>query len=239
MLHGMMAGAWQFELLQPYLADLGFESLALNYRGHHGSRPVAALGRVAVAELTEDALVAANSLGRPIVLGQSIGGLIAQKLAEANAVSAAALLFSLPPAGIPWRGARDMRWALDHLPAVLLGRPLQPNRKELDDLIFNRVDSAALREALFRRQVPESSKAGFEVAFGRVAVDATRVQCPILSVVAEHDRLVHPQVGEQIARKYGGDLLSFRDCGHYAIVAEPGWQARADAVASWLDRYVR
>jgi pimeloyl-ACP methyl ester carboxylesterase len=129
-----------------------------------------------------------------------------------------------------------MRWALDHLPAVVLGRPLTPGRVELDRLIFNCVESSADRDALFRRQIPESSRAGFEVAFGRVSVDSSRVRCPILSVVAEHDALVYPAVGAKIAEKYGGDLLTLPDCGHYALVAERGWRERADAVAEWLER---
>jgi pimeloyl-ACP methyl ester carboxylesterase len=118
----------------------------------------------------------------------------------------------------------------------MLGRPLTPDRAELDALIFNAIGAPTEREALFARQVPESSRAGFQIAFGRVAVDASRVRCPVLSVVAELDRLVAPEVGAQIAEKYRGELLSFRGCGHYALVAEEGWEARAEALVEWLEK---
>ncbi len=234
-LHGMMAGAWQFEQLQPYFAERGYESLALNYRGHHGSRPVRRLGCISVGNYVEDALIAARFLGRPIVVGQSMGGLIAQKLAEADAVSAAAVVCALPPRGILWSGSRDLLFAnLRALPAVVSSRAIAPNRASLDALIFNCLKPRD-REAMFRKQVPESSRAGFQIAMGFVAVDASRVRCPVLSVGAEHDRLISPRAAAMIARKYAGQLLEFRACGHYALVGERGWEPRAAAILAWMD----
>lgn len=236
-LHGMMAGAWQFEHLQPFVAKRGYESLALNYRGHHGSRPVRgrSFGRISVGDYVEDALIAARVLGRPIVVGQSMGGLISQKLAEADAVSAAVFMCSLPPRGILWRGSRELAFAnLRALPQVVCGRALVPDRRALDALIFNRVEPGE-RAAMFDKQVPESSWAASQIALGVVAVDATRVRCPVLSVSAEHDRLIAPSAGATLARKYAGTLLELRDCGHYALVGEHGWEPRAEAILDWLD----
>jgi pimeloyl-ACP methyl ester carboxylesterase len=234
MLHGLNAGAWQFEHLQPFFAEHKYESLALDYRGHHGSRAVRALGRVAVSDYVQDALIAADFLGQPIVAGQSMGGLIGLKLAEAGAVSAAVALCSLPPRGVLWRGSRALlTTSLRMLPAVVRGDEVLASRSDLDALIFNRM-AAPDRARMYERQVPESSWAGFQIAVGAIAVDASAVRCPVLSVSAEHDRLVAPSVGAAIARKYGGQLVELKDCGHYAPVGERGWQARAEAIVAWL-----
>src|SRR4051812_27267864 len=40
LIHGMFAGAWYWEGYQGFLARHGYESHAINLRGHHGSRPV-------------------------------------------------------------------------------------------------------------------------------------------------------------------------------------------------------
>src|SRR5919199_2799216 len=98
--HGMFAGAWQFEGFQRHFAALGYSSHAINLRGHHGSRAVPDLGKVSVLDYVNDALPIARALGRPVVIGHSMGGLIAQKLAEAGAVTAAVLLCAAAPRGI-------------------------------------------------------------------------------------------------------------------------------------------
>lgn len=232
--HGMMAGAWQFERVQPYFARLGYESQAIDLRGHHASRPVRGLARVSVLDYVDDALDAARALGRPIVVGQSMGGLIAQKLAEAGAVTAAVLVCSVPPRGIRWASAIEWRGMLRYVLAVLCARPLLPHRAQLEALIFNRIP-AAERALFFERQVPESSRAFREIALGTIRVDAAKVRCPVLSVTTGEDRAVLPSVGRQLARKYGGTLLHFDGYGHYALVGEPGWAHVAGEIARWLE----
>ena len=87
LVHGMFGGAWHFEGYQRLLAERGYESHALNLRGHHGSRPVANIGKVALADYIADAAEVARVLrspdGRgPIVIGYSMGGLIAAYLVK-------------------------------------------------------------------------------------------------------------------------------------------------------------
>jgi pimeloyl-ACP methyl ester carboxylesterase len=235
LLHGMMGGAWQFDGFQRALSRAGYRSLALDYRGHHGSRPVRRLGGTRVSEYVDDALTACRHLGeRPIVVGQSMGGLIAQVLAGGGNASAAVLVCSLPPRGIRWRGARDPRFAWRHLPEVVLRRPLRPHRAELDDLILNRCEPA-LADVMFARQVPESSRAGTEIAYGLVRAPTGPLGCPVLSVSAGQDRLVSPQVGAMLADRYEGEHLHVEDAGHYALVGEPGWERLAAQIIGWLD----
>jgi pimeloyl-ACP methyl ester carboxylesterase len=118
---------------------------------------------------------------------------------------------------------------------VLTGRPIVPRRDELDDLILNAIPPRE-RPAAFAAQVEESSRAGTQIAYGRISVDPARVACPVLSVVAGRDRLVLPEVGEQLAHRYDGEIAYFADRGHYALVCEPGWPAVADAICDWLDK---
>lgn len=237
LLHGMMGGAWQFSHFQRALADSGYRSLAVNYRGHHDSLPVARLGRVRVRDYLADALHACAHLGgQPLVVGQSMGGLIAQLVAARGAARAAVLVCSLPPKGIRWRGVHGPLSTVRHLPAVLLGRPLRPRRAELDDLILNGLP-ADRRAEFFDRQVPESSRVGAEMQVGTVEVDPAAVTCPVLSVTTGLDRLVVPGVGIRLARRYRGDHLHFADRAHYALVGEPGWELVAASIISWLDEH--
>lgn len=101
-LHGMMAGAWQFEHFQLFVATRGYTSIALNLRGHHGSGSACDIGRVFLQDYIDDAISVARTLDRPIVIGQSMGGLLAQKVAEQLPLSALILVCSLPPQGVRW-----------------------------------------------------------------------------------------------------------------------------------------
>jgi len=98
---------------------------------------------------------------------------------------------------------------------------------------------AAEGDGALARQVPESSRAGAQIGSGRVAVDRAAVTCPILSVSASADRLVHPHVGRELAPRYGGDHLHLDGPGHYAIAGEPGWQPAADQIIAWLDHHAQ
>lgn len=233
MLHGMMGGAWQFQHLQPQLAAAGYRTLALNYRGHHDSRPVPDLARISVRDYAQDAMLGCDYLGgRPAVVGQSMGGLVALMLAEAGAVSAAVLVCSLPPRRIAWRTSRPTT-ALRALAASVRRHPIQPHRADLDALVLNGLREDQ-RAAAFECQVPESSRAAFEIACGRIHVDPRLVTCPVLSITTGNDKLVRPSVGARIARRYHGDRLHFDDAAHYAMVAEPSAAEVSSAIVEWL-----
>jgi pimeloyl-ACP methyl ester carboxylesterase len=231
---GMFAGAWYFADWQRALAARGHPAWALDLRGHHGSRPVAAPGRVSVSEYVDDALEAARHLGRPIVLGHSMGGLIGQKVAEAGAAQALVLVSSAPPAGIPAVGAAAALRMMRYLPAMLLSQPLVPRRADLDAIVFNRTPEAE-RDAVFARYVPESGRAARELAFGSAAtaVDPRRVTCPVLVVAGGSDRFVPPRVARRLARRYRAAHREFPGMGH-VLVSEPGWEAVVEYVGEWL-----
>lgn len=232
--HGMFGGAWMFADWQRRFAELGYSSSAINLRGHWGSRPAPDVGKVSMHEYVDDALAAAATLGRPIVVGHSMGGLVAQKLAELDAVCAAVLLCAAPPRGIPVVSPSLLVRQIKHAPAVLFSRPLMPDRSDAAALMFNRIPPAE-HDALLARMVPESGRAGRELSLGVIAVDERRVRVPVLSVTALDDRFVVPRVGRAIARKYGAESIELAEHAHY-LLAEPGWERVADAVAGWLER---
>ncbi|HET7565472.1 MAG TPA: alpha/beta fold hydrolase [Gemmatimonadaceae bacterium] len=237
--HGMFGGAWYFDKFQRCFAERGYSSYALDLRGHHGSRAVADIGNVSVLDYVEDALEVVRAMPRasngerPIVVGHSMGGLIAQKVAEADAVSAAVLLASAPPRGIRVLSVRLLRLAGTFGVPVLLSRGLYPKPSDADELVFNHIPVAE-RAGLFARFAPESGRAARELAFSTIPVDARKVRCPVLSIAATDDHMVQPRVGLAIARTYGALYEEFPNQGHF-LVWEPGWDAVARQVLSWLD----
>ena len=235
LIHGMFGGAWYWEGYQSLLASRGYESHALNLRGHHGSRPVADIGKVPLSAYVADALDVARSLRNPIVIGHSMGGLIAQKVAEAGACRACVLLAAAPPRWIPVVSWLLLTTQLKYTKALALSEPLHPNRRDADVLMFNRTPVAA-RDADFARLVPESGRAGLELSFGIVGVSESRVTAPMLVVTGRDDQFIVPRVARAIARKYRAEIRTYDSFAHH-IMNEPGWEKPARDIVDWMDAH--
>ncbi len=234
LIHGMFGGAWYWEKYQAYLARSGYESHAMNLRGHHGSRPVRDIGKVSLDDYVADALEVAAALKNPIVMGHSMGGLIAQKVAEAGGCRAAVLIASAPPRWITAASWLLLRRQLKNARALILSEALTPDRDDADFLVFNRTPLRD-RDQFFPLMVAESGRAGLQLSVGAIAVRESRVTAPVLVMAGLDDRLVAPRVARAIARKYRAPLREYRGFAHQ-IITEPGWEVPCADAIEWMDR---
>ncbi len=233
LVHGLCGGAWMWENYQVRLAAAGYQSHAIELRGRHGSRPVPDIGKVSIDDYADDVLDLAAGLDNPIVIGHSMGGLIAQKVAEAGACRALVLISSAPPRWIPVVSWTLLLRQLKHMPDLLLRRPIVPDRADADVLMFNRTPVAD-RDAQYARLVPDSGRAGFEISFGGIEVQEQRVTAPTLVVTGLDDQFVVPRVARALARKYRATLKEFPTHAHH-IITEPGWEKPCDEIILWLN----
>ena len=235
-IHGILGGAWYFENYQRFFAARGYPSYAVSLRGRPGTREVRDLGRISVEEFVVDALDVVRALGRPIIVGHSMGGLVAQRLAEEGVTDIAVLLSSASPSGIPLATPRLVAKQLKHLGTLIRARPLVPNDADADDLIFSHIPPAE-RPALRARLLPDSGLAARQLSLGAVRVDERRVSCAMLVGGGLEDRFVAPRVARALANKYGAPCWQYPRHGHF-LPMEPGWDAIADDIESWIARRV-
>ena len=227
--HGMWGGAWVWERWLPFFAARGWDGYALNLRGRAGARPVADIGRVPLT----DAASVARRLGAVVVVGHSMGGLVAQALAATLAPVAAVAVTPAAPRGIwPLRSAELVAATLRYAPALLRSRPLLPSRRVMTRLAFDRLPPAE-REGVYARLVPESARQARDIALRGFAVDAAAVRCPMLVIAAAGDRITPPVVVRRVAQRYGATLYEYPGFGHM-LPLEPRWQEVAVDVAAWL-----
>jgi pimeloyl-ACP methyl ester carboxylesterase len=233
--HGLWAGAWLWERWLPVAAERGRDAWAIDLRGRNGSRPVPDLGRVRIDGFVRDVRDALGHIGPAIVVGHSMGGLVAQAVAAGDAnVRAVALLCSVPPRGIVALSGPLVRQAGAYLPAMVRGRAFAPRRADADALIMNEVEQAE-RDALFSRFVADSGTVAREIALGRVAVDPAAVHVPVMVGGATRDRISPPAIHPKLVDRYGAQQLVFEGRGHL-IMLEDGWRERAGLVLDWADR---
>ena len=240
---GYFASAWVYESYLPFFADRGYAGFALNLRGREGSALPSGtmLGRVSINDFIDDARQVARwlteRLSRPIVVGHSMGGLIAQKLGEEGLARALVLLSPAPPRGISVMSGRLLRRQLRYLPALLRSRRVVPRWSDMRELVLNRVPEAE-QQAAFARFVSDSGRAGREMSFGAIRVDAERVRangCPVLVVTSDDDRFIPPRIAQRIAQRYRAPVYMARGHGHL-MLQEPVWSEPASFIASWLER---
>jgi pimeloyl-ACP methyl ester carboxylesterase len=229
---GYFADATIFGGWLEFFAERGFPSYSVHLRGRGGSKPGVDLGRATVADFVDDAASVAHTLEKPVVVGHSMGGLIAQRLAADGLVRAAALVAPAPPRGITVLSPQLLVKQLKYLPAIFASRPVRPSFADARALILNRVP-ASEQLALFNRLTADSGRAGRDMSIVGVPVDAHRVRCPMLIVAADEDRFIPRGVVQRIAARYHAPMQTVVGHGHMLIV-EPGWETVADLVARWI-----
>ena len=236
-LHGLFAGSWVFDQVLPLIAARGYPAHSVSYRGHAPNAPLDAIGRASVADFASDAAFVARSLDRPILIGHSLGGLIALMLLGRNLARAAILVSPAPPRGIGVFTAELFARTVNQLPSLLLSRPLVPKAADINALVLNCVPKDE-RAAIFRRFTADSGRAARQAALGVYNVPPRAVRAPLLVVAGENDRFIPARVGAKVARKYGAQLRIAPKRGHY-FFGEPGWETEVAEMLNWIDALPR
>jgi non-heme chloroperoxidase len=159
-----------------------------------------------------------------------------QKLAEAHPPAGVVLLSSVPPRGILLLSWPLFRREIKHVPEMLLSRPVAVDPRDAADLFLNKVDPAEVA-SFIPLWTPASGRVGREITFGRVAVDAKCIRCPMLVVAGADDVAIPPRVQRKIAAKYDATFRTYPGNGHF-LIWESGWDRIAADVAGWLDQHL-
>lgn len=230
-LHGMFAGSWAFEALMPMIAEHGHPVSALSFRGHPPNPALPSIGKASLRAFVDDAETAARSLGRPIVIGHSMGGLVALMLAQRNLVRAAVLISPAPARGVTLFSVELLLRMGRYLPALLRSRPFIPIDDDFNALVLNKVPDAD-RAGIRARMVPDSGRAAREIALGVFAVPRD-IPVPMLITGSEYDRFIPVSVARRMAQRYGSALHVAKQHGHF-LFGEPGWRSEALVMLDWI-----
>lgn len=223
-------------LMQPWtkvLDDAGFACHVPTLPGRDPSDD-ATLTRTGVAEMVDAALAAYDAIGEPaVVVGHSLGGLLAQKVAAARQPLAAVLLASVPP-GVLWPQLRALPRFVPSMPRVAAGRPFLPSADVMRALPLRGL-FATEQDRLIPEFVRDSGRVFRQLMFGApvVRVPAAAVTCPVLCVSAGQDRSVAAWMSRRIAARYGAQHQIHPGLPHW-IVAESALPQVAPPVLAWL-----
>ncbi len=220
------------------IAQAGYRALALDFPGYGDSTGTPTLDAMVQATLD---LIAHTRAERVVLLGHSMGGMVAQELAARAPQAVQGLVLACTSAAFGKPGGEwqdkflaerlaplDAGLGMAGMADLLVPGLVAPGAPAVAREAARRV-MAAVPEATYR--VALKSIAGFD---RRESLPALRV--PTLMLAAEADRTAPPDVMQRMAAKVSGaEYLCLPGAGHIANVEAP--EAFNGAVVSFLQRH--
>jgi pimeloyl-ACP methyl ester carboxylesterase len=241
MAHGAFCGGWAFERFRIPFEAAGFEVITPDLRGHAVGDPSDAVIGVSMSDYAADiAALCAAQAEPPVLMGHSMGGLVALLAARRAPVKALVLLAPSPPWGMMGSSLEETATAFGvQVAGLFTGGALSPDRGLMRAFSLDRLDPAE-REAAVARLRPESAMAVRETLnwwldpFMTTSLGPGGIGAPALVIAGEGDVVHSPATGRAVAERIGAAFRVMPRMSHW-LIGEPGWEAVAQAALTWLD----
>ncbi len=242
-IHGMWATPQVWQPWRDFLAARGWQTIAPALR-HHDARPLSppsGLGTTSLKDYVADLEAEIRRLPqKPVVIGHSMGGLIALLLCARGVAERGVLLTPAPPASVfAIRPSNFMAFSRIQMNWGWWHKPHRASESEALRYTFNTTPESEAR-AQYASVVHESGRALLEIALPwldgtrAASVDPADVRVPLLLVGGERDLLVPPDIVRRTAARFAGSSYrQYAGQGHW-VLGQPGWQAIAEDVVAWL-----
>lgn len=243
LIHGMWCTGSNFARLHETLRARGHACHAPNLPHHGAGVDDPAVGDQSLRDylkFLEAYIKAQNFPQPPIVIGHSMGGLLAQQLAARINPLALVLLTPASPSGIfGIRWANFVSFLFVFLRWGWWRKSQKPSFRSAVANAFNGVPVERHR-ALYDGLVAESGRAVFEIGFWLLdrqrasAVDASAVRCPVYVVSSGRDRLTPAAVVRKVAARYPqAALRHYPERGHWVLDDVDADDMNLD-IANWI-----
>lgn len=246
LIHGMMGAAWCWDNYKPFFETRGYRCVVPVLRYHDmdpREQPDPRLGTTGLLDYAADLEAEIRKLDeKPILVGHSMGGLLAQMLGARGLASALVLLTPAAPHGIfmlHYSVVKSFSGLLKRWKSW--ARPFRVTYTQAGYSIFHRLPEPE-RERLYNKLVYESGRAAFQIGMwfldsaGTTKVDERKINCPVLVIGAGMDRVTPASTVRRVAAKYDkvSTYREYRDFSHW-VIGDPGWEEIAAGVCDWLE----
>jgi pimeloyl-ACP methyl ester carboxylesterase len=179
----------------------------------------------------------------PVLLGHSMGGLVAQMAARRVPLKGLVLLAPSPPWGVAAGSLEEAATAFGvHLMAPFSTGALPPDRGLMRAFSLDRL-ARVERETAVARLRPESALAVRETLnwwldpFMTTSLGPGPIGVPGLVVAGERDVVHSPATCAAVADRIGAEMRLMPGMSHW-LMDEPGWETVAEAVLAWIQARV-
>ncbi|MGV9273373.1 alpha/beta hydrolase [Streptomyces griseosporeus] len=251
-IHGAWLHALSWEPWVARFAGRGFLAVAPGWPGEAAAvADVRAspepLSRIGLDALTDHYAEFVRSFDTaPVIVGHSVGGLIAQHLIAADVGRAAVAIAPAPVNDIPLPASPGRLLRRDRCDPADELVPLSP--EQFHRAIANTLEAEESGRLYDRYVVPAPRRLLADLGCAdaprspRAAADVGNAgRGPLLLISGQEDRLVPDEATRAVYKQYGDtmavtDLKQFADRAH-SLVIDSGWRFVADYVLGWLDEH--
>jgi non-heme chloroperoxidase len=240
-IHGSSGGSWYWENYMRWFSEKGYECYAINLRFHapNPSTPEQ-IGSASIYDYVEDVKNILAEIGEDtILMGHSMGGLIAQNVASTTQnLKAAIFICSAPPKGVKFKIVIPLNIFVRVISKMGKNKKAVKNKLPLplDDkiTIAYALNTLPKEDAIIacKKFVPESSAVYTEVMEG-VPCPIQQPKFPMLTVGAKKDKTAHWKMQQKIADFHHTDFILNEDVCHMFMI-EQGWELSAEKIYQWL-----
>ena len=245
MIHGMWGSSWYWGNYKQFFESKAYRCITPTLRFHDidpRSEPPPELGTTSLLDYADDLEKEIRKLDSlPILMGHSMGGLLAQILGSRGLAKTLVLLTPASPRGIIALEPSVMKSFMSVLSKWGFWR--KPMRQTFGEAVYSMMHLLSEQEQkeIYEHFVYESGRAASEIGFwlldpGKASyVDESKVTCPVLVIAGAEDRITPASVVRKVAAKYSAvsTYKEFEGHSHW-VVGEPGWKDIAQYIYDWL-----
>jgi pimeloyl-ACP methyl ester carboxylesterase len=234
LIHGAWHGPWCWDGFAARLAERGHDVRTVRLRGHDqsGERTWHR-----IHHYVEDVQRAAERFAEPPVLvGHSMGGLLAQRYAQRHPARAVVLLASIPPGSairVAARLALRRPLAMTNATLRLRLKPLVASRAQTRAMFFTDDTPSATVDSCHAKLRDESYLAFLDMLVPTMR--RPKVRAPVLVLGASDDAIISADDVRRTACAYDTQAELFDGMGH-GMTLGAGWERVADRVDAWVRR---
>jgi len=245
-IHGMWNTPVVWENYRPRFEAAGFDTIAVTLRHHNAGKddtPHPDLGTTSIRDYVDDVVKTINEQDTPpVLIGHSLGSLIAQLAAAKSDVKAVVALTPAPPAGV----MAVKPTVLKVFKRVLFTwghwrKPFFPTFEEIKYGVYNNSTEEEARKQ-YGGSVWDSGRAIAEIAhwmFDKnksTKVETDKIKAPVLIIGASLDHITPVSVCRAAAKRYPAGACEYVELPDHAhwVLGEDGWEKIADRCIDWI-----
>jgi pimeloyl-ACP methyl ester carboxylesterase len=232
-IHGAFTDHKCFDKIAVAFSNNGYNVYAVSRRGRLGQAPDKAKG-VSFQDYLEDTLAVIKAISpAPVLIGHSLGGLLALKAAEQTEnIPALILLNPAPPAMLTAQPV-SLPYFFPLLPKIFLGKPFLPSVSALKTLALQKI-APDEQDSIANGLIHESGIVYKEMMLGKISLSKNRKALPTLVVGSDDDRIISKSLIRTTVKKTNGELKQYANHGHW-LIGEPGLERVTAGILEWLD----
>jgi pimeloyl-ACP methyl ester carboxylesterase len=237
MVHGAFCGGWAFDAFKAPIEAAGHDCITPNLPGHAPGQSVVGLSMTDYARAIADQIRACET--PPVLVGHSLGGLVAQMAACRAPVQSLILLAPSPPWGVT---TGSMEEAAAGMGLLSLGaywaQAVEPDDGISSAFSLDRLAKGE-RKAILARMIPESGRALWETfhwwldPMMTTNVPFGHIKAPVLAIAGGRDCIHPPASVRQTAERLGADFRPYAEMSHW-LINGPGSRDIAEDCVAWI-----